>query len=500
MSKWLKHLAHLSDLDKCRYTVYGCLSFLYMAPVFESAGIFPAHPYTAFVTVIGLYFLTKLGKLPEYSRTMKIDTLTGLFNREGFIENASKLLQAQIRQGSPSPVVLIVLDIVRFSKLNSSIGNALGDKLLMGMADRLRQLAGAHAVSRIGSDEFALVLTGASIGYKTFCDRLLEEFKTPITLDDDLETTIGLSIGIAISTQHGSDAVTLLRNAGIALTNSKRLRQPCVYDPTSDASSPDKVSLTSDLKSGIENNEFVFHYQPQLCLKSGRISGAEALIRWKHPVRGMLRPDEFIPLAEQSNQIMNLTLWTLREGINKLAEFRRLGLEITLSINISPHALVDSDILPAIAKEIMYNDIPYNSLTVEITESSIDRSPAELSKIIACLEMLGICISIDDFGTGHASFLYLKHMPIKEIKIDRAFITNMLGCDSDESIVRSTIELGHGLRCAVVAEGVETADQLDRLRELDCDLAQGYLVAKPLTESDFIEFLKDKNGSTVNHS
>lgn len=489
------YLSNLSRADKFRYGVYACLGFLYAAPVFEAVGLLPLHPYTAFATALAVYLIAQLGKVPAYSKTLKIDPLTGLLNREGFIEATSKLLQAQLRESQPRPLVVFVLDIVRFNRLNSSIGHALGDKLLFEVADRLRKLEGVGSISRIGSDEFALVLTSAAIGYKSFCETLLNAFKEPFRLDSELETTIGLSIGMSVSPNHGSEAVTLLRNASLALSNAKKLRQPCVFDPSLDVST-DKVSLTSDLKSGIDNNEFVFHYQPQVCLRTGKIRGAEALLRWKHPVRGMIRPDDFIALAEQSNQIMNLTLWTLREGINKLAYFRSLGHEITLSINISPHALNNGDILPAIAKEIMYNSIPYNSLTVEITESSIEQSPEELSKIIACLEMLGIHISIDDFGTGHASLLYLKHMPIKEIKIDRTFITNMLTCESDESIVKSTIELGHGLKCEVVAEGVEQQDQVDRLAELGCDVVQGFLVAKPLTESDFIEFLKVKNGPT----
>lgn len=477
-------------------TLYACVALLFFLPLLSKAGNFDIQPVMMLLAVAGIYSIKRLSQTPGSSSSIRVDPLTGLLDRDTFIDKLKQVIDLKADGKIRGPVVVMVVDVNHFRQVNESLGYVLGDRLLIQIGQRLRSILNEKDVlARIGSNEFGVIINSVSIGYLTLCDKLTAAFSETFDLEENISISVGISNGIATYPEGGTDALTMLRNASVALNQSKRSRTSCVvFDPKMDQEPHENISLASALRSALENNEFVFHFQPQFNLKTNRISGCEALIRWKHPTKGMVRPDQFIPLAEQSNHIGGITSWSLREGITKLSKFRELGHDIHLSINISPYAIVNSDILVSLTREIVYNSIPYRSLIVEITESSIEQSPEDMARIIACLEMLGIQISIDDFGTGHASLLYLKHLPIKEIKIDKTFVSNMLTSPSDASIVKSTIELAHGLNCEVVAEGVETIEVQERLRELGCDVIQGYLVAKPLVEEEFIALLEKTNG------
>ena len=479
-----------------RLALYMCVAALFVLTLSNGFGLLDHKALSTAIAVLSLYLLGRLGKLPAYA-TVRFDSLTGLRNRVGFVQALDHAIADRARHFKNGTAVVILIDVVHFGRVNSTIGYVLGDKLLKLIATRLHALLGPRdCLARINGDEFAFVLTSTAAGYLAICESVVDVFSQPFSLKQGVETSLSCVMGIAICPMHGTDSETLLRNAGTALNMAKKSRiSHVVYDNALSQSYIESLSISSALKSALDNDEFILHYQPKLDLRTGKISGVEVLIRLSHPTRGLVYPGEFIALAEQSNMIARLTSWTISEGIKKLAEIRSLGYDITLSINISPYALVASDVLTAMTKEIVYRSIPYRSLIVEITETSIEQSPEEMSRISACLEMLGINISIDDFGTGQSSLLYIKHMPIKELKIDKTFVMNMLSNPADESIVRSTIELAHSLGCEAVAEGVESTDVLDKLSELGCDTVQGYLVSRPLPEADFLEFLEERNGN-----
>ena len=479
-----------------RMALYVCVAALFVLPVYSGMGLLDHKALSTAIAVLSIYLLGRLGKLPAYA-TVRYDSLTGLRNRVGFVQALDHAIADRARHIKNGTAVVVLIDIVHFGRVNSTIGYALGDKLLKLIATRLHALLGPRdCLARINGDEFAFVLTSTAAGYLAICESVVECFSQPFALKQGVETSLGCVMGIAICPMHGTDSETLLRNAGTALNMAKKSRiSHVVYDNALSQSYIESLSISSALKSALDNDDFILHYQPKIDLKSGLVSGVEVLIRLIHPTRGLVYPGEFIALAEQSNMIARLTSWTISEGLKKLAELRGMGYDITLSINISPYALVASDVLTALTREMVYHSIPYRSLIVEITETSIEQSPEEMSRISACLEMLGINISIDDFGTGQSSLLYIKHMPIKELKIDKTFVANMLTNPADESIVRSTIELAHSLGCEAVAEGVESTEVLDRLAELGCDTVQGFLVARPLPEADFLEFLEGRNGN-----
>lgn len=487
----------ISEAYLYRTLLYACTVSLASVALAAKFIEFDSIPYILTFAFMSVYVLGKLGRLPNYTRKIVIDPLTGLLNRDGFIDRVDQAILSYPTQSVRAPIVVFIVDLTNFKNFNKSLGYKLSDKILSLVAQKISSItSGRDVVARIGVDEFGILITSASIGYMTISERLYAALSEPSVLTPDISVTVGAASGVALYPDHGTNSLEILRSASIALAHSKRTRSRCVvFEPQMDIERED-LSLANEFKRAVEHTEFTFHYQPKLSLKTGRICGVEALIRWKHPTQGLISPDRFIALAEQSDQINLITAWSLREGIRMLSQLKSHNYEGTLSINISPYAIVNSDVLVSLTKEIVYHSIPYKSLIIEVTESSITQSPEDMAKIIACLEMLGIQISIDDFGVGHAPLLYLKHLPLKEIKVDKAFVTNMLTDASDRAIVHSTIDLAHSLGCEVVAEGVETPEVMEALRDLGCDIIQGYLVSKPLIESEFLSFLEAKNGST----
>ena len=470
-----------------RIGLTACILGLFTFPTLERLFDTTFYSYITVLSALALWQLYQLGKNPDYSTRITIDPLTGLLNRESFLEGLDKLVRRK------EHVAVITLNIIGFRRLNNSLGYTVGDKLLIQIASRLKASCSPHLVSRIGSDEFAVAFGTAALGYTVVCSTIQQALSDPFIFDG-VELALGFSSGV-ICTNAVQSAPELLRQSTVALVESKRSHVPFVtYRSEFDSLHPPLQSITHELKIAFENSELLFLYQPQFCLKTGKLVGAEALLRWRHPTRGLLGPDYFIPIAEQTGLILSITEWTLREGIRTLAKLQDSSTPIRLSINVSPYVLADGDILTMLTKEIVYNSIKANTLTLEVTESSINRSPESMAKIVACLEMLGINFSIDDFGTGHASLLYLKHVNFKELKIDKTFVSNMTRSLGDQSIVKSTIALAHSFGCSAVAEGIETREVFEQLTDMGCDIAQGYFVSKQITETELFAKLGEQNG------
>ncbi len=408
------------------------------------------------------------------------DTLTGLPNRA--------LLQSRLRQAIAAAqsgteiLALLLLDLDRFKEINDTFGHHAGDLLLQQVGARLlRTLRSSDTVARLGGDEFAIVLTaGDKQSVAETARRVLAAFEAPFVVEGQ-PFEVGTSIGIAYYPDHGDDVQTLLRRADVAMYVAKRAHSGyVVYTCEQDQHSPDRLALVADLRHAIARGELLLHYQPKAAIASGHISGVEALARWSHPQRGLVPPDQFIPLAEQTGLIGALTLWVLDAALRQCRDWRRQGLDLGVAVNLSTHSLLDARLPHTIADLLNTYQIPPGKLRLEITESSIMADPARAQEVLTRLSALGVCIAIDDFGTGYSSLAYLKRLPVNELKIDKSFVSHMREDRTDAAIVSSTIGLAHSLGLHVVAEGVEDSETWDLLATLGCDTAQGYYLSRPL--------------------
>ena len=416
------------------------------------------------------------------------DTLTGLPNRAMFQDRLQQAIHAARRDSQPLTVMLMDLD--RFRLVNDTLGHHIGDLLLQEVAKRLRHTLqrGSDTVVRLGGDEFAILLPTVDIDNASILARtLLVALEKPMTLEGQIIDIRG-SIGLASSPTHGEDTETLMRCADVAMYQAKRNGSGyAVYDARSDQNTPGRLSLMSELRHAVEQNQLTLYYQPKVDFKDGGHYAAEALVRWIHPERGLIPPNEFIPFAEQTGYIKAITRWVLNEGIRQCAEWARLGLEVDISINISARDLMNADLPDYFTTLLQKHGCAAGRICLEITESAIFDDPGHALENLQRLNTIGCKLSIDDYGTGYSSLAYLKRLPVSELKIDRSFVQNMANDANDVVIVRSTIDLAHNLGLRVVAEGVETAAILKQLSLLGCDQAQGYFLSKPLSAPDFFE-------------
>jgi len=403
------------------------------------------------------------------------DTLTGLPNRTRFLE-----LFGQLPAGSKGAVA--VLDIDRFALINNALGHPVGDRLLVEIGLRLRQITTApHFVARLWGDEFAFWLQGADKeAASVLARRVLATLRDPITLDDQ-RLDVGGSLGIALYPQDGSDATTLLRRAEFAMAAAKRRRNSFAFAADSGTEpAHEQLSLIGEMREAMARHEFVLHFQPKLDLASREITGAEALMRWLHPSRGMIPPVRFIPFAEQTGFILEITPWLLERVIEQAARWRREGLSLLVSANLSALDLLNPKLVGHINGLLEQHDLPASHLCLEITESALMLEPELALEHLIELSALGVKLSIDDYGSGQASLAYLKTLPVDELKIDQAFVTSVTDSPKNSAIVRSTILLSHELGLTVTAEGAETPDDLSWLTNKGCDVAQGYGIARPM--------------------
>jgi len=423
----------------------------------------------------------------EYQATH--DALTGLPNRVALIR-ALEAAIAHARQNGRS-VGLILMDLNRFREINNTLGHDMGDRVAQEVGSRMRGALWVNdTVARLGGDDFALLMPIADPSHVRLVIAKIESILADPFEIHGLSLQVDASLGIALYPDHGEDAVTLLRRAEVAMYHAKWARLThAVYDRSKDPHSVDRLKLMTDLRHAITRNEMYMVYQPKVDIGRGVCTGVEALLRWRHADRGLVPPDSFIPLAEQTGAIKEITYWTLAHSIRQARDWSGSGLSLNVSVNLSALMLQEPDLPGRISDLLKEADVSPAQLTLEITETAIMLDPDGAMSVLGALDLLGVRLSIDDFGTGYTSLAYLKRLPVDEIKIDKSFVMGMLDDDGDATIVYSIINLAHNMRRRVVAEGVETTGILSALTEKGCDLAQGYLLSKPLPALEFEQWL-----------
>jgi len=416
------------------------------------------------------------------------DALTNLPNRTLLQDRLQQSVAVAQREGSST--ALLIMDLDRFKEINDTLGHHVGDLVLRQVGARLAELLReSDTVARLGGDEFAILLpAGGEEGAERIARKTLNALERVFRVAHH-SLYIGGSIGIALSPEHGTDVQTLMQRADVAMYVAKRRNVGySVYSSAQDQYSVGRLALVSELRSAINTDQLELHYQPKLNVRTGRMVGVEALLRWDHPVRGNIPPEEIIPVAEQTGLIKLLTLWVLERAIRQSAEWRRQGLDVHVAVNLSVWNLNDPDLERQIAHSLDQWELPPERLVLEITESATMADPNHALETLMRLDAMGMRLSIDDFGTGFSSLAYLKKFPVDELKIDKSFVIDTFVDENDAVIVRSTIDLAHNLGLEVVAEGVEEKDVFDMLYILGCDTAQGHYFSRPLAPADLIEW------------
>ncbi len=419
------------------------------------------------------------------------DDLTGLPNRRDFERELAKAIE--IARSSHSRLAVAMIDLDRFRDINDALGHHVGDRLLLEIASRLRGAAGASAlaVARLGGDEFAVAVAVESLTEARASVHALRSALGAALEIDELRVDVSASIGIAVFPDHGSDPASLLKQAEVAMYVAKHGRlEATFYDSSQDRHSIARLSLVGDLREALEGGGLALAYQPKLDLATDGAGQVEVLLRWRHPRLGLVSPADFIPLAEQTGLIRDVTAWVLRHAIAQLAAWREGGLDVTAAINLSALDLHDPALPLRVREALARHGVAPSRLVLEITESSVMAEPETARRLLDELTASGVRIAIDDFGTGYSSLAQLKRLPVQELKVDKSFVLDMMRSADLLQIVRSTIELGHGLGLLVVAEGVESAETLSALRGMGCDLAQGHHISEPLAAADFERWLR----------
>jgi diguanylate cyclase (GGDEF)-like protein len=433
--------------------------------------------------------------LDRYAYLARHDSLTGLPNRTWLNERIGERLADAATRGEP--LALLLMDLDRFKEINDVLGHHAGDELLKQIGPRLAPLLDAKhgEIARLGGDEFAMIFRGigdeaAAIAVATDVAAALRE---PFHVEM-LNLGIDASLGAALYPGHGQDASTLLRCADIAMYEAKRRHvRAYAYAPELDRHSPRRLALANALASAIAAGEITLDYQPIVALRPRALAGVEALARWRHPELGVVEPEEFVPIAEMGDQIWHLTLHVIETAARQCNAWRAEGFTTTVSVNLAMRVLMDRYFTADVRRILERHRLPGGVMHFEITESAMLSEPLRANEIIGELNALGIGFSIDDFGIGYSSLSTLKQLPLASLKIDRTFISNVATSERDASIVRSTIQLAHGLGLAVIAEGVESAECLAALDRMECDRVQGYGVAHPMEAALLVDWAR-KNG------
>jgi diguanylate cyclase (GGDEF)-like protein len=418
------------------------------------------------------------------------DPLTGLPNRSLLFDRFSQVMLAAKRAGTTTG--LLVIDLDRFKEVNDTFGHHCGDELLAQIGPRLRaELRASDTVARLGGDEFAVLLPNISdlSAAMAIAGKLRGVLETPFHVEG-VDLDIEASVGVVLSGEHGSDPATLLKRADIAMYVAKaRNLGVFAYDPDADEHSPGKLALLGELRRAVHTGQLLLHYQPKVAISTGEVVGAEALVRWQHADRGLIFPDEFIPLAEHTGLIGPLTTYVLSAALTQARAWMDAGRPLTMSVNLSARNLLDDGLPQQIAALLATHRVPAELLELEVTESALMPEPDRTRRLLEALVALGVRLSIDDFGAGYTSLGQLKNLPITELKIDKAFVINMHNDPSDALIVHSIVDLGHSLGLSILAEGVETAAALTDLAAFGCDVAQGYHLSRPVTAAAFDTWL-----------
>ncbi|WP_030900240.1 putative bifunctional diguanylate cyclase/phosphodiesterase [Streptomyces sp. NRRL F-5126] len=418
------------------------------------------------------------------------DPLTGLPNRQWLLERTWTALEHAGSVDARSALVLIDLD--RFRSVNDTLGHLAGDRLLLQIADRLRVALprGAEA-ARLGGDEFAVLLPtcDSTTSAQRVARHLVAELSSPLDLDG-LTLVLEASAGVAVFPEHALDAEGLLRRADVAMYQAKRDRTGVeVYESKRDSNTPDRLGLLGDLRRALDAGEVELHYQPKVRF-DGHVAGLEALVRWVHPDRGRVPPDEFIAIAESSGLMPHLTEYVLETALAQVARWRAHGLMVPVAVNVSPRDVHTPGFAGAVAARLARHGVPPEALQLEITEHVLLEDPQRAADTLAGLTAHGVKMSLDDFGTGYSSLVHLRRLPVSELKIDRSFVAKSAVDTEDGEIVRCTVDLAHSLGLVVIAEGVEDDETWERLRDLGCDAVQGWLVAAAMPPEETTAWLR----------
>ncbi len=437
-----------------------------------------------------------LEKKTAYEETH--DSVTNLPSRTLFLDRLHQVtISAQRENYSFS---LFILNIDRFKEVNDTLGHYNGDRLLNLVALRLSNvIRKSDTLARIDGDEFAFLLPkpGGVEGLKYLAERIKGTLTSPFELKN-ISIEVQVSIGAALFPNHGKDVGTLMQRADIAMYVAKQNNLGfAVYSKNLDKQSSHRLTLMGELREAISCDELQIYYQPKVLSASNKLHAVEALVRWQHKVHGLMPPDDFISLAERTGLIQDLTLWVLKESLKQCAEWHKQNINIGVAVNLSPQCMLDPDFPEVLTGLLASYNFPAEFLTLEIKEASIMSNAERSLKFSERIHEMGVCVSIDNFGTGYSSFAYLKKLPISEIKIDKSFVMEMLKDESDATIVKSIIQLGHNLGLNVVAEGVEDEKTYLALKDMGCDILQGYFISRPAPAKDFMGWVQRKGKEGV---
>ncbi len=428
------------------------------------------------------------------------DGLTGLPNRTMLNQEVVQAL-GDVRAGRSPGLTVMIMDLVGFKQVNDTFGHQLGDLLLQEIGQRMSEvLAGRGLLARLGGDEFAAVLPRLDSVNDALdvAAHVREALERPVGIEG-VDVEVGVSIGVAVAPLHGLDGLTLMKRADAAMYDAKNSGSGLhIYEAGLDVNqSPERLALTAELRAGISSGQLEVYVQPQASLRTGRVLGVEALVRWRHPRHGLLFPDSFIPLAERSGLIRQLTDEVLEQALAAAGRWRREGIRLTMSVNLSARSNFNDDLVEGVKSLLHRHGVPAEALILEITESSVIRDPARTGQVLDRLNALGVGLSLDDFGTGYSSMSYLRQLPVQEVKIDKSFVMAMLESPEDAAIVRSVVDLGNNLGLVVVAEGVEDLATWQELERLGCENMQGFYLAAPMPLTNFEEWLAAREGRLV---
>jgi diguanylate cyclase (GGDEF)-like protein len=453
--------------------------------------------YLSFFPILRRVTRTMRGQMEEIEHKAYHDPLTDLPNRTLFTERVESAVKEATENGTQLAVMLIDLD--HFKDVNDSLGHESGDRLLSALASELPvEMRQGDTVARLGGDEFgilALEISDAS-AVLALAERVRTILARPRQIDG-VELEVDASVGIALYPGHGANAETLIRSADIAMYRSKETHAPSLYDREHDHYSAARLRLVAELHRAISNEELRINYQPQCEPTTRELRGVEALVRWHHPEYGLLLPDEFVPLAERTGLIRELTAYVLDVALRQCREWLDAGSSISVAVNTSTRDLLDSRFPEEVEQALARHDVDPSLLELEINENSaitdLPRARAHLDR----LSRLGVRLAIDDFGTGNSSLAYFRRLPVSALKIDKSFVTGMLENDDDAAIVRSTIDLAHDLGLQVIAEGVESGECNARLAELGCDLVQGFFFGRAMSAEEIARVVDDHHPSST---
>jgi len=418
------------------------------------------------------------------------DSLTGLPNRNLLYDRVQQLIHKMHREHGS--MVLMMLDLDRFKEINDSLGHQIGDRILEQVSLRLIQaVRDTDTVARLGGDEFAL---GLPLKHPEDADqvahKILASLEQPFVVEG-FQLFVGGSIGLALYPEHGDSVETLLQRADVAMYVAKRSNvNYMLYNPAQDKDSLGRLALSNDLRKALDAEELMIYYQPKVNLKTGETYGVEALIRWQHPERGFIPPDEIIFIAEHTGLIKQLTHWVLKEAIAQGKKWHLAGHKLTVAVNLSTQNIQDQTLFQVTQDILSTYEFPPESLVLEVTESAMMLEPEHANLTLSHLDAIGVWISIDDFGTGFSSLAYLRQLPVDELKIDKSFVMHMQNNENDAVIVRSTIDLARNLGLKVVAEGIEDSGTWEMLALLGCDYGQGFYMSKPQPEEELSQWLE----------